>query len=136
MEQHNASAQRQIARNVDPALDRSHEHGHRHLHHDEYAEKGRHDDVVYTTGTTAEKSDIPDQDPNDHALHRRNHPERRVLEKDGAIAYDHKYDAENGGMGPVDSSPQEKDPQGHKVARFYARYRIFFHLFLFMLFTG
>lgn len=123
-----------MVHNLDPALDPAREHHHEHLHHDAHAEKGRHDDPVYTIGTTAEKSDIPDQDPMDHALHRRHHPERgsgdKSIEKDPTVAYDHKYDAEKG------APEQEADPKSHKVSRFYRKYRIFFHLFLLLLFTG
>lgn len=123
-----------VARNFDPALDVAHEHHHAHLHHDATAEKGRQDDIVYSTGTTSEPSVIPDQDPLDHALHRRHHPERKDIdmEKDNAV----DYDAEKGGISPISTSDQERDPQSHKFARFYARYRIFFHLFIALLFTG
>jgi CNT family concentrative nucleoside transporter len=124
-----------MARNLDPALDPAREHHHEHLHHDANAEKGRHDDPVYTIGTTAERSNVPDQDPMDHALHRRHHPERagsgdKSIDKDPTVAYDDKYDAEKG------TADQEADPQNHNVSRFYRKYRIFFHLFLLLLFTG
>lgn len=121
-----------LAHNADPALDVAHEHHHTHLHHDATAEKGRQDDAVYSAGTTAEPSVIPKQDPLDHALHRRHHPERKDMEKDDPA----DYDAEKGGISPISTSDQERDPQSHRFARFYARYRIFFHLFIALLFTG
>jgi CNT family concentrative nucleoside transporter len=123
----------------DLALHASHEHTHQHLHHDARAEKGRTEEVVYSTGTTAEKSVIPDQDPLDNVMHRRQHagehsPEHGVFEKETGIAYNDKsYDAEKG---EITLSGEEKDPKSHKFSRFYAKYRIFFHLFFLLLFTG
>jgi CNT family concentrative nucleoside transporter len=139
--EHNASPQHHVAKNLDPALDEAHEHHHEHLHHSANAEKGRHDDPSYSIGTTNEKSTIPDQDPLDHALHRRNHPERHMSEKDvkdPSMAYDDKasYDVEDGRAGPGVANEQEADPKNHKFARFYRRFRIFFHLAIFLLFTG
>lgn len=137
-----SKSKQHLATNNDPALDPAHEHHHAHLHHSARAEEGRHDDVVYSIGTTGEKSTIPDQDPMDHNLHRRHHPEHHPERtsdndlKDPALTYDVKYDAEKGSLGAVNSSGQERDPQSHKFARFYAKYRIVWHLFIFLLFTG
>ncbi|KAH8701650.1 H+/nucleoside cotransporter [Talaromyces proteolyticus] len=51
----------------DPALNPANEHHHAHHHHTAFAEKGREDEVVYSLGTTAEKSIIPDPSPLDHS---------------------------------------------------------------------
>jgi hypothetical protein len=51
----------------DPALDPANEHHHAHHNHTALAEKGREDEVVYTQGTTFEKSAIPDASPQDHS---------------------------------------------------------------------
>lgn len=127
MTDHNFSAQRNVAINNDPALDISHEHRHAHLHHDAFAEKGRHDDPMYTTGTTFEHSMIPDQSPMDHNLHRRHH----LAEKGTVEVIDTERAA-------TQSPPltAEDDPRSHSFSNFYARYRIFFHLALWLLFTG
>jgi CNT family concentrative nucleoside transporter len=51
----------------DPALNPANEHHHPHHNHTAFAEKGRQDEVVYTEGTTSEKSNIPDHSPQDHS---------------------------------------------------------------------
>lgn len=121
---HNTSSQYHVRPNPDPALDLSHEHRHQHLHHDAFAEKGREDEVVYSKGTTFEKSTIPDESPLDHELHRRYHPGKGEVEVG---------DTEKG-ISPV--RYQEEDLQTHSFSNFYAKYRIFFHLFIWLLFTG
>lgn len=140
--QHNASKQTGVEINTDPALDVTHEHRHEHLHHDAFAAKGNHDDVVYSKGTTAERSIIPDQDPLDHALHRRHHPEGegKSNEKGGYMV--DPVDQEKGAVGHTTAhgsnvnSDGEEDPKTHKLSGFYKHYRIFFHIFLFLFFTG
>lgn len=124
---HNASNQHQIAPNRDPALDLAHERHHGHLHHDASAEKCREDELVYSKDTTFEKSTIPYQAPQDHDLYRRHQPN----DDPGLIEV---IDSKKGAL----SSPplEEEDPQFHKFSSFYARYRIFFHLFLWLFFTG
>lgn len=115
---HNASAQTHVIPNDDPALDVAHEHQHGHLHHSGMA---AHDDkTMYTTGTTFERSTIPDQDPMDHALHRRRHPEKEMgTEKQTAYAY---ADAEKGEVdsGTVPRS-EEEDPKSHRWSSFYKK---------------
>lgn len=133
--QHNASPMPGVVENTDPVLDVAHEHHHAHLHHSAFAEKGRHDDIAYSKGTTAEPSVIPDPDPMDNALHRRKHPERREkdIEKNGGFS---TGDMDRDSMSPVEGAGDEEDPRGHAFSRFYAKYRIFFHIFIAMLFTG
>lgn len=124
---HNASSQHHVAPNHDPALVLAHEHLHGHLHHAANAEKDREDELVYSKDTTFEKSAIPYQAPQEHDLHRRHQSNINP----GSIEL---IDSEKGAM----SSPplEEEGPQSHKVSGFYARYRIFFHLFLWLFFTG
>ncbi|MCJ1273042.1 hypothetical protein MMC21_000831 [Puttea exsequens] len=124
-ESHNLSSQHHVITNHDPALDKSHEHHHQHLHHDANAEKGRQDEVVYSKGTTFEKSTVPHQDPQDHDLHRRKHAE------DGGKS--RNPDPERLDLEPVEL---EDDPQSHNFSRFYRRYRMFFHLVIWFFFTG
>jgi len=119
---HNASPQRHVEPNSDLALHLSREHQHQHLHHSARAEEGRKESVVYSKGTTFEKSTIPDESPQDRELHR-----RHVAEKSGL----HYNDAE---QGPITES--EEDPQTHPLARYYVHWRIFVHVFIWLLFTG
>lgn len=119
------SDQRKMLSNPDLAMDISHEHHHAHVHHSEHALQGRTDEVVNSSGTTAEKSTIPDQDLLDHILHR-----KHLVEKNGEINI---TDTEKGNNNPLDP---EEDPQTHTFSRFYRRYRIFFHIFIWLLFTG
>ncbi|RDI86284.1 hypothetical protein Vi05172_g3763 [Venturia inaequalis] len=136
MEQHTTPAPQHVS--PDLALHPSHEHTHQHLHHDARAEQGRTDEVVYSTGTTAEKSIIPDQDPLDNVAHRRQHAGDHIhdqgpSEKESGIAYEDKpYDTEKGEI----SSTGEKDAKNHRFAHLYAKYRIFVHLFFLLLFTA
>jgi concentrative nucleoside transporter, CNT family len=113
-----------VVSNPDPALDVAKEHHHQHLHHDAFAEKGRHDDAVYTQGTTSEPSIIPNADPLDDNLHRRGHPERKLADTKEAMDVN---DAEKGAYSP---EPEEEKEHGHgaKVRRFYQKYRIFFRM--------
>ena len=119
------SDQKKTLSNPDPAMDISHKHHHAHIHHSEHALQGRMDEVVYSIGTTAEKSTVPDQDPLDHILHR-----KHLGDKNGEINI---ADTEKGNNIPLDA---EEDPQTHTFSRFYRRYRIFFHIFIWLLFTG
>lgn len=137
--EHNSSPMPGVVRNSDPALDVANEHHHEHLHHSARAEKG-HDEAdhpAYTTGTTYEPPVIPPADPNDDALHRRHHPEKHAehdIEKTGGIDYEEK-----GSLSKPRSSSDpegEVDPKRHRVSGFYRKYRIFFHVFVGLFFTG
>lgn len=121
---HNASPQCNVEPNSDLALHLSREHHHQHLHHNQISERGRKDEVVYSQGTTFEKSNIPDPDPQDHEMHRRHHAEKNDLTV---------QDAEKGNLNPV---PGEEDPQTHTLSRYYVHFRIGVHLFIWLLFTG
>lgn len=43
---HNPSSQQNVIQNDDPALQKSHEHHHDHLHHDAHAEESPGDEVI------------------------------------------------------------------------------------------
>lgn len=124
---HSTSSQHHIVKNDDPALDQSHEHTHVHMHHDKHAEQGRKDEVVYSKGATFERSTIPHQDPQDHDLARR----RNADPSDGNSGM---IDAEKAAMSP--ERLDEADPRTHTLSRFYLKYRLFFHLFIWLFFTG
>ena len=123
---YNPSPQQNVIKNDDPTLRSSNEHHHGHMHHVTHAEKGREDEVSYSYGTTFEGRTIPHQDPQDHNLHRRLHVD---MAKESAAA----VDPEQGAMSP---SRSDEDPQTHTLSNFYKRYRIYFHLFVWIVFTG
>ena len=124
---HNASRQEGVETNPDLALNLSREHHHGHLHHSAAAEKGREDEVVYSKGTTFEKSNVPAESPQDHALHRRHAAGKSEMDVVDVM------DAEKGPGSPMD---EEEDPRAHTFSRFYAKYRWAFHIFIWLLFTG
>ncbi|KAL9596686.1 MAG: hypothetical protein Q9219_005645 [cf. Caloplaca sp. 3 TL-2023] len=126
MDSHNDSAQHQVWKNPDPALDTANEHTHGHLHHTAQAEKGR-DPTQYSKGTTFEASNIPDQDPHDHTVHRRYPASAAAIP--AAIP-----DTEKGEFSR--DSASEEDPRTHTLSNFYLKYRLFFHLSIWLLFTG
>lgn len=126
--EHNSSPQANVVPNADPALDVSREHHHPHLHHDEFAEKGHKDEIAYSNGTTQD----PPRIPTESDLHHRHVPEKN-LEKSGIIDID---DAEKGSTSPVTTARGEEEKKRGPVARFYAKYRLFFHLFIWLFFTG
>jgi concentrative nucleoside transporter, CNT family len=123
---HNTSTQHDVELNSDLALHLSREHHHQHIHHTAHAQEGRTDEVAYYKGTTSEISTVLGTDPRDHNLHRRHHPEKNGF-ADG--------DAEQGeNISPIQE--EENNPQTHPFSRFYTSLRIFFHIFIFLLFTG
>jgi CNT family concentrative nucleoside transporter len=71
---------------------------------------------------------IPDANPNDRTQHRQHDPERQVSGKepktDAAIDSDQKHNAEN------------EDPKNHAIGRYYAKYRVFVHIFIWLFITG
>ncbi|KAH0536277.1 hypothetical protein FGG08_006838 [Glutinoglossum americanum] len=121
---HNVSSQHHVEPDSDLALNPSRGHHHQHIHHGAHAEEGRADEVIHSEGTTSERSTTPGTDPQGH--HRRHH-----LEQAG-FAYG---DAEQGGNGSP-TQGEEEDTQSHSFSRFYVHWRIFFHIFIFLLFTG
>jgi len=129
---HNVSKQTDVDENPDLTLHYSHEHQHNHLHHNRTSLAGRHDEVLYAEGTTFDKSNIGEGNPQDYKAHhlRQQNP---VDEKDFVAT-----DAEKGGVGPmtVDSNGSEEEGRNHRVAWTYARYKIFVHLFIWLFFTG
>ena len=123
---HSLSPQQNMIQDDVPTLQNPHEHHPDHMHHDSHAEKGRKDEVTYTYGTTFRESNFPHQDPQDHDHHRMRHTD---IAKEPPAA----VDPEQGTMSP---SHSEQDPQSHASATFYKRYRIFFHLLYWTVFTG
>ena len=124
---HNASSQQNVIENDDPARDDSHEHNHRHIHHDQHTEQGKQEEVAYSKNTTFEKGKIPYQDPQDYDLAHRRYA-------DPSRANDTMQDAEKAVTSPDRSG--EKSPRTHTLSNFYIKHRIFFHIFIWLFFTG
>lgn len=126
---HNPSLQKDVQENPDLALRYSHEHQHQHLHHGRNSLSGRHDDILYAKGVDA--SHIPPQDYSHHHTV----PENSVDSKDQRFSV---TDAEKGDLSPSKVSTNEGERAGRKYrfSGFYSKYKIFFHLFIWLFFTG
>lgn len=126
-EAHSTASQHHLFKNDDPALDKSYEHTHGHMHHDKHAEQGRNDEVVYSKGTTLERSTIPHQASHNHDIARG----RNANPSNGDTGM---IDTEKATMSP--GSLHEADPRTHTLSNFYLKYRLVFHLFVWLFFTG
>ncbi|KAK7897614.1 hypothetical protein LTR67_004243 [Exophiala xenobiotica] len=129
---HNVSKQAGVDENPDLTLHYSHEHQHKHLHHNSTSLAGRQDEVLYAEGTTFDKSNIGAVNPQDYKAHHLRQ-QTAVDDKDFVAT-----DAEKGGGGPLtaDSNGSEEEGRNHRMARIYAKKKIFVHLFIWLLFTG
>lgn len=133
--EHNASAQQGVAPSNDLALHLSQEHQHEHMHH---SPRAVHDDhIMYTTGTTDEKSTIPDPSLQDHGLHHRV-PEKHGLHEQGAYEKNADIDYEEKGTrgSSTDPEPEVKEKSKWSMGSLYRRFRWAVHLFIAALFTG
>ena len=123
---HNGSLQKDVDPNPDLALHFSHEHEHGHLHHGHKASvaQDQHDHVVYAIGEprTNDLLAKPDQDYSAHKLRD---------EKEFGV-----HDSEKGAVSPTRLSTEEGDGKKHRVSPFYRKYRIFFHLAIWLFFTA
>ncbi|KAK8164761.1 H+/nucleoside cotransporter-like protein [Phyllosticta citrichinensis] len=97
-----------------PSLDMSREHHHPPVHHGDGADK---EGIAYT------KSLVPDAAA---------FPSGKMGEKDGVTDIS---DPERGSTSPVNTVPSEEHQRGY-VSRFYHRYRLFVHIFIWLFFTG
>jgi CNT family concentrative nucleoside transporter len=132
-EQHNSSSMPGVARNDDPALDIAREHDHAHVHHS--ARAAHPDNIVYTTGTTDEKtSKILEPNAHDSHLHHR-HPitdEKHDFEKAGG--YD--YEVEKATHSSSDPEPEAEKKPWYSPSVIYKKYRLPIHIFIGKFFTG
>ena len=127
---HNPSRQQNVEENPDMALHYSHEHQHNHMHHGRASLSGRHDDILYSKDV--DNAHVPDQDFSHH------HKHPQVDTKDHLSS---ESDPEKGGMSPTKINTNEtgitgEDGRKHRFSRFYRKYKIFFHLFIWLFFTG
>lgn len=113
----NHSAQHGVETNPDPVLLSSHEHTHPHLHHSAMAERGRTDELVYSTD---DKPTIPLQTSS---------PASGDIVKE-------KYDANVVDAEAGATSVGSDGHNSHRMARAYGKFKPIVHLFIFLLFTG
>ena len=88
---------------------------------------GRDDEAGYPKSTMSEKTRAPYQESQAHDLHRRNQPEDRKKQAEMA-------DPEKAGLSL--GLPEEPDSKPRTSSSIYAKYRIFFHLGIWLFFTG
>jgi len=134
MADHNGSMQPGVARNPDLALNISREHEHEHVHHSAHAVHHDNSQPVYTTGTTDEKVSklLQPSAQDSHVPHR--HVEHDI-EKTGGIAnYDEK-DTRSSSNDPEGEYESKKKPW-YSPSVLYRKYRLLFHIFFGLLFTG
>ena len=105
---HSDSAQRHLAEN--------------HASHDPKTQK---EEVIFSEGTTSEESTGPSQLPHDQEARRRY---ADTINKVADIS-----DTEKGSLSP--DRLGEEDPRTHS-STFYARYRVYIHLVIWLFFTG
>jgi CNT family concentrative nucleoside transporter len=119
--EHNSSPMPGVHANPDPALDVANEHHHAHKNHTAFAEKGRTDNVVYTTGTTPERGTVPHAIHPDELHHRHAHADHDV-EKSGAY-----YGAEKSSLDRRELSPHS-DEDETRDERLKAQMGLFYFL--------
>jgi concentrative nucleoside transporter, CNT family len=130
---HNPSVQRDVNPNPDLALHFSHEHQHDHMHHGASALAGKHDDILYAHGTTVDQH-IDTQDHSHTVHHHAKHAHVGVDSKDQDLS---EHDPEKGDLTPTKVATNEtEDGRRHRFSRFYAKYKIFFHIAIWLVWTG
>lgn len=119
---HNSSAQQHVYVNPDPALDISNEHRHPHVHHGQAAVPDEKDDIVFAKASDKYAGD--------------------ATTTVAAAAPDYKVrqmgsneDEESGRVGDIDD--EDSRPAGRwSFRRLYKKFKIFFHLFIWAVWTA
>lgn len=133
LREHNSSPMPGVARNDDPALDIAREHQHQHVHHS--ARAAHVDKIVYTTGTTDEKSTIPNPSTLDSHLHHR-HLDEKHSEHDIEKAGGYDYEVDKGTRSSSDPEPEPEKKKWYSPSVLYRRFRLPVHIFIGAHFTG
>lgn len=135
LREHNNSPMPGVVRNDDPALDIAREHEHAHIHHS--ARAAHADNIVYSTGTTDDKSTVPNPSAQDSHLHHRHPLDEKHAEHDieKAGGYDYEVDkATRSSSDPV--AEAEKKKWYSSFSAFYRAFRLPIHIFIGAFFTG
>lgn len=88
---------------------------------------GRGDEGGYSKGPTLGKAAASEHELQPHDLHRRHLPEDSKVQP--GISDPEKADLTHG-------LPEEADSRSGRFSKFYVKYRIFFHLGIWLFFTG
>ncbi|KAL8813334.1 MAG: hypothetical protein Q9223_000171 [Gallowayella weberi] len=123
-----ASEQHYLDQKSDPALDTAHERTQSHPHHGPSAEQGWNQ-TEHSKETTYQNSAIPSQDSQNENVHRRQIPNGPSSKGVAAVA-----DTEKGNSSLDNRS--DEDPRPKTLSSFYQKYRVYFHLFLWLFFTS
>ena len=108
-----------------PFLSTSNAHPSDPVNHDGHSEKGQEGEVIYSSSMTSEKGAIPHLELQGD-LHRKRHGE---TSKEPVAANDREQSTTR-------PSHSDEEPQSHAFTRNYKRYRLLFHTFLWVVFTG
>jgi concentrative nucleoside transporter, CNT family len=122
---HNMSMQRSVDENPDIALHYSHEHQHQHLHHGRPSLSGKHDEVLYADGTNPQDVHFGNKNAQDYVHHTLRKPSVEPVNEKDFVSSD---DAEKGDIDHTMTSDSSNDVKRHRFSRFYAKYKIFFHI--------
>ena len=125
-ESHNTSTQTHVIAHSSPVPDKAQEHHHAHFHDDADAEKNK-GGPIFSKGTAFEHNAVPNKDSREHAVQPGECGETTA---GGMPAF---VDSERNGLSHV---RLEEDSKTHSLSDFYRRYRLFFHLFIWLVFTG
>lgn len=121
---HNASIEHNVAESQDSTPD---EHNYGHLYPNTPIDRSQKEEIISIKSTTNEKSKRPDEERQEPSLQRKVHPDISKSLPSKVI------NAENAELGHEAS---EVDLQAHLLSNFYIKYRIFFHLLIWLFFTG
>ena len=122
----NPSPKRNVVEDDHPAIHNSTEHHHDYVQYNIQSRKSQENGVTRSYDAILEGNTIHRQDSQDCEHHRNRHADMR---KELAVAVDPEQN--NVGL-----SRFEEDAQSHTFSRFYKKYRLFFHLFIWAAFTG
>ena len=114
--------------NPDPALNPANQHAHPHHNHSPRVDADGHDDAVYSTGTTVDKSVIPEQQHHHHS--------DAVMQTPPYYTDPEKMGAGVVSTGRGSGSTEEETSHNRKWKPSYRQLRPFIHLFVLLLFTS
>ena len=122
----NPSPKQNVVKDNHQTLPNSTEQHHDHVQYNIQSRKSQENDVTHSYDATLEGNTIHHQDSQNREHYRKRHADMR---KELAIAVDPEQT--NVGL-----SRFEEDAQSHTFSTFYKKYRVFFHLFIWVVFTG
>lgn len=122
----NPSPKQNVVKDSHAALQDSTEHHHDHVRYNIQSRKSQENDVTHSYDAILEGTTIHHQDSQDCERHRKRHAD---MSKGLGVAVDPEQN--NVGLGRF-----EEDAQSHTFSTFYRKYRVFFHLFIWAVFTG